>query len=127
MAKQRLTDFTSSLEDLMYKLTVQERNALFHDLHAVRAKYAKRINQNQNRKRVSADFGMACGTKRQATLFAGVTSASSLPSRSAATLHQKHLLDHESTDDRHPYHKTGLQFDNEKVRNGNEEEHEGRR
>ena len=81
MAQQRLAAFASSVEEILNQLSIQERNAFFHDLYEVKAKYTKKINT----KRPSSDIRLACNTKRQATLFTSVVSTRSSASGSATS------------------------------------------
>ena len=61
MAQRRLAEFTTSVEEILSKLSVQERNALFHDLNEVKAKYVKKLNM----KKSSSYVLQASKTKRQ--------------------------------------------------------------
>ena len=60
----RLDNLTSALAEVLHRQSSQERNAMFHDLNEVRAKYARKLDTH---KRLGNGFQVS-GCKRQCTL-----------------------------------------------------------
>ena len=63
--QQRLNAWTTEVTEVLKRLSPQQRNACFHDLNEVTAKYAKMLSKE----RAGATAWEFAGKKRQCTLW----------------------------------------------------------